>query len=81
MSVSGLFVCFLHACLCTIYMLGAHGGQNMALDPPPRVIVIYEWSRGCWDLNSGFLQKQQVTFTADPFLQPLEFAFYDLKYI
>lgn len=60
-------------------MPGAHGGQKMALDPLPRVIVICERSHGCWDRNSGFLQKPQVTFTADPFLQPLELAFCDLK--
>ena len=39
-----------------------------------------EW-HGCWELNSGPLQKQLVLLTTDPSLQPLLLSYISLIYL
>lgn len=58
----------LHVCLCTTYMLGAHGGQKQVSDPMG--LELETTPCGCWEVNPGPLEQQQVLLTSRLSLQP-----------
>lgn len=67
--------CF-HVCMCTTLVPGACQSQKRMLGfPRARVTNDYELPYGCWELNTGPLQEQQVPLTAEPPLQLLPMAF------
>ena len=55
----------------------------MSLDSPEEGIGShYRWCEppcGCWELNSGPLEEQSVLLTAEPFLQPPPYYFFDTR--
>jgi hypothetical protein len=65
-----VFMCMfcLHTCLYTTGMSCSLGGLQVS---GTQVMHNYEVSYGCWELNSGPLQKQQMLLTAELLLQPL----------
>jgi len=78
-SYPGLFFFFLKICLFHVYEYTvaifrhtrrALGHITDGCEPPC----------GCWELNSGPLEEQSVLLTADPFHQPLSWAFKKILY-
>lgn len=65
-----LYMSFLPAYIC-MYITsvpGDCGGQNK--EPDPRELELWVVSGGCWELNSGPLQKQQVLLTPNHLSSP-----------
>lgn len=61
----------LHVCLCTACVPGSKSGQKRVLDSLGAGVTDgYEPLGGCWQLDSGPLEKQPVLLPADPSLQP-----------
>ena len=61
----------LHVCLCTTYMLGAHGGQKQVSDPMG--LELETTPCGCWEVNPGFLHfaRTPSDLPVEPSLQLL----------
>lgn len=60
----------MYVCVCTMFMLGAHGGQKKAVAPLEVKLGSCELLHGCWDPNLRPLQEQ-VIFTTEPSSNPI----------
>lgn len=59
----------LHACMWTIYVFSAQGGEKMALDPLGlEVQMVVTYCGGPWNWTWVLLQDKQVLLTAEPSL-------------
>lgn len=70
-----LFVVFfdfviLYVHLYTMYIQCPQGPEEGIGSPGAGVTDCYKLPSGCWRLNTGPLEEQQVVFTAKPSLQP-----------
>lgn len=65
---------YLHVCMHTMYVPGAHRGQKRAPDPSRCGVTNgCELSRGCWEPNLCPLQEQ-LLLTHEPSIQAPLFA-------
>jgi len=58
---------WLHVGMYNTCVFGAWGGQNRTSDP---MELVESHCMGCWELNPGPLEGQQVFLTVEPPLQP-----------
>jgi hypothetical protein len=67
-----VWVFCLHICLCATCVPGSCGSQKRTSDPLGLELTdVYNLLCGCWELNSGPLEKQPVLLTSEPSLQAL----------
>lgn len=61
----------MHVYMCFTCTSGAYGGQKRVSDfLELEIYMVVKPPCGCWDLNSGSLEKQLMCLTAEPSLYP-----------
>lgn len=62
-------MCFLHACLCIMFMPATHGGRKRALDPLKLEFSRQVVNNQYLEQNSDLLEEQQAFLSTEPSLQ------------